>query len=350
MTFRSRRIIAAGAAMLVMGALGTACTSSSANSSGARGLTNVTIAQATASLLFAPIYVAQDHGLFRKNGLNVKVVIAGGASTALDAVVSNSAQFAACGLSDVLLLASKGKFVQAFASLVTANPDDIVVTKQFAASKKLTTASPLADKVRALSGATIGVVEAGTVPQQIVQWLLPQYGVSASAVKYVALHDPATALAAMQHNRVDGIAFPPPGPQSAISAGVAEMWIDSSNGEIKPGFWSGMVASSAYLRANKKTAVALARSLEEAEQYIGSDPTAAAKLIQKDFTGQSSAAYEAGWEAQEPVIAKTVAVNEGQFKSVISFLKGAGTTVPSDVTFSKVMTNAVAASVTGGRS
>lgn len=218
MTFRPRRIIAGVAAVLVMAGLGTACSSSSANSNAGQGLTNVTIAQATASLLFAPIYVAQDRRLFRKNGLNVKVVIAGGASTALDAVVSNSAQFAACGLSDVVLLASKGKFVQAFASLVTGNPDDIVVTKQFAASKKLTTASPLAAKVHALSGATIGVVEAGTVPQQIVQWLLPQYGVNSSAVKFVALHDPATALAAMQHNRVDGIAFPPPGPQSAISA------------------------------------------------------------------------------------------------------------------------------------
>lgn len=109
-----------------------------------------------------------------------------------------------------------------------------------------------------------------------------------------------------------------------------------------------MVASPAYLRANKKTALELTRSLEEAEQYISSDPAAAAKLIEKDFPGQSNAAYQAGWAAQEPVIAKTVAVSAGQFNSVISFLKGAGTSVPSDVTFSKVMTNAVAASVAGG--
>jgi len=57
-------------------------------------LQKVTIAQAADVFLYLPLYIAQDQGFFRAQGLNVTIVTAGGDAQAFAAVVSGNAQFA----------------------------------------------------------------------------------------------------------------------------------------------------------------------------------------------------------------------------------------------------------------
>jgi sulfonate transport system substrate-binding protein len=338
----------ASAVGLVAGCGGDPSEQSASAGDGATGATKVTLTQATDTLLWAPIYVAQEKGFFKQNGLNVKVVITGGASQAISAVLSGSADVAGGGLSDDLQLASSGKTLQAFATFVDGNPDDIVVTKDFAKKTGLTTASPLADKVKALKGATIGISSAGSLTEQIMDWLLPQYGLNPDKdIKLVPLHDPSTALTALQHDRVDGIVFPPPGPQAAVVAGSAEMWINTSAGEIKPGYWTGLLAQNAYVKSHPEVIDAMAKSVAQASQYIADHNAEAAQLIKHNFKSASDSAYEAAWKAQSLVFAKSIQVSRPQFDSVVSFLKGAGISVPPTVTFDKIATNDAATKVTG---
>ena len=56
--------------------------------------TRVTLAQAAKTLLYLPLYVAQDQGFFNQEGLEVEITTSGGDSQAFAALASNQAHFA----------------------------------------------------------------------------------------------------------------------------------------------------------------------------------------------------------------------------------------------------------------
>jgi NitT/TauT family transport system substrate-binding protein len=306
-------------------------------------LTKITLAQPTATLLWAPLYVAEARGLFEKNGLDVNVVVTGGSPTAISAVLAGSAQIAGGGLSDNIAAAAQGKPLITFATIVNKNPDDIVVSKDFAASRHLTTSSPLASKVKALEGATIGITSAGSLPQQFVDWLLPQYGLDPSKdVTFVPLHDPSTAVATMDHGRVDAIVFPPPAPQVSILDGAAEMWVNTAKGEVKPGYQVGLMTSASYLKSHPGIVRAVARAIAQAQQYIFANRHAAGGVIEKFFSDEPPKAYAAAWANQIQALAPRIDVTKSNFADVVSFLQTGGGKMPSNLTYPMVATNVVA--------
>src|SRR6202790_2306126 len=78
----------------------------------------VIVSQAFQSMLYLPLYVAIDNGLFEKEGLDVTKETAGAPSAALSAVISSSAQFSLHGPEWTAIAASKGAPVQVIANVV----------------------------------------------------------------------------------------------------------------------------------------------------------------------------------------------------------------------------------------
>ncbi len=76
------------------------------------------ISQAFQSLLYLPLYIALDEGLFTKEGLDVTKETAGAPPVALNAVISGSATFSLHGPEWVAIAASKGGQVQIIANVV----------------------------------------------------------------------------------------------------------------------------------------------------------------------------------------------------------------------------------------
>ena len=66
------------------------------------GLTNITIAEVTHSLFYAPQYVAINKGYFKDEGLNIKVITTPGADKTMAALLSKEAQIALMGKSPEL--------------------------------------------------------------------------------------------------------------------------------------------------------------------------------------------------------------------------------------------------------
>ena len=77
-----------------------------------------TVSQAFQSLLYLPLYVALDEGLFAKEGLDVTKETAGAPPVALNAVISGSAQFSLHGPEWTAIAASKGGELQIVANCV----------------------------------------------------------------------------------------------------------------------------------------------------------------------------------------------------------------------------------------
>lgn len=93
--------------------------------------TKVTISQAFQSMLYLPLYVALDEGMFTKRGLEVTKETAGSPSAALSAVLSGSAQFSLHGPEWAAIAASKGAPVHAVANVVNGAAVWIATTPDF---------------------------------------------------------------------------------------------------------------------------------------------------------------------------------------------------------------------------
>jgi NitT/TauT family transport system substrate-binding protein len=91
----------------------------------------VTISQAFQSLLYLPLYVGIDNGLFAKQGLDVVKETAGAPSSALAAVISGSAQFSLHGPEWPAIAASKGAPVQIVANCVNGAAVWIATTPDY---------------------------------------------------------------------------------------------------------------------------------------------------------------------------------------------------------------------------
>jgi NitT/TauT family transport system substrate-binding protein len=91
----------------------------------------VTISQAFQSLLYLPLYIGIDNGLFAKQGLDVTKETAGAPSAALAAVISGSAQFSLHGPEWPAIAASKGAPVQIVANCVNGAAVWIATTPDY---------------------------------------------------------------------------------------------------------------------------------------------------------------------------------------------------------------------------
>jgi NitT/TauT family transport system substrate-binding protein len=78
----------------------------------------VTLSQAFQSMLYLPLYVAIDEGLFAQQGLDLTKETAGAPTVALSAVISGSAQFSIHGPEWTAIAASKGAPVDIIANVV----------------------------------------------------------------------------------------------------------------------------------------------------------------------------------------------------------------------------------------
>ena len=93
--------------------------------------TKVTVSQAFQSMLYLPLYVGIDEGLFAKEGLDIDKETAGSASAALSAVLSKSADLSLHGPEWVAIAAAKGAPVHIVANVVNGAAVWIVATPDF---------------------------------------------------------------------------------------------------------------------------------------------------------------------------------------------------------------------------
>jgi NitT/TauT family transport system substrate-binding protein len=325
----ARRVLS-GCVALGLAAGLAACGSApaSSNSQTQKSLTNITLAQGTDSLLWAPLYIAQANGYFAANGVRVLTPVTG-STVAVTAVLSGSATAAATGMSDGLASAAAGKPVVDFASVDVRSTDDVVVSKAFAARANLGPHPTFSQRVSALKGATIGITGTGAETNQEIEWVFKKYGLPATAATYEPLSTPAAALAALEHNEVQAIIYPPPTPQSAIVAGAAVQWLQMGAAPLDDGFWLGLITSQSSLKQHRAALLGLSKAVQEGLKFIRTSPAQAKKIVRSFFSTETTQQFNEGWDASVPGYATSVAVTPQQLQSVESFIKAIGQPAPS---------------------
>jgi NitT/TauT family transport system substrate-binding protein len=264
---RLAALIVALAAIITAG-----CASGNAAEQGPAGgleKTSLTIA-AVPTASSAGLYVAQSRGLFRREGLNVKIVrISAGADVTPDLLN---------GSLDVVNGAYAG-FIQA---QVHGAGKFHILADGYAGAPHVAEVVVLPDSgistVKQLAGKTIAVNALGSIAQLLVSSALSAQGESPSSVHFVAMGFPAMPTALRRH-RIDAAYLPEPYLSQAEEQTGGEELLDINSGATQDFPINGFAATVQWCQKYPKTAAAVARALDEGQAMADSNRTMVQKAL-----------------------------------------------------------------------
>ncbi|HEY8691210.1 MAG TPA: ABC transporter substrate-binding protein [Chloroflexota bacterium] len=238
-----------------------------AAASAGAALQPLTIAYSSASLTEIPVFIAQQKGFFREEGLDVQVPYIRGSAELAAAVISNNVQIAYTVAEGVLGAAAEGGVQPVFMTMTDDHYAYNVVTKP-----EIKAAADLAGKVF-----SIGTGPATNPDFALTAWL-DAHGMKADAVKRVTGGDTATRAAALLSGKVDATLLDPPYDLPVIDKGfnlLAAVYDDVK----KPSAGAVLYSTRAYANAHHTQMVAVAKGLIKAVRFGKSNPAETKKLI-----------------------------------------------------------------------
>jgi sulfonate transport system substrate-binding protein len=189
------------------------------------------MAQTPAIMAFLSAYIAEDAGIWRDNGLDVKVINLPGVAT-VNAVIAGSADFALSGSDALTRAAARGQKLLALAAINNQSGQVTVLRKELAEKAHFDPNAPLAVRARVLKGTTIADGGAGSVADLFLKTIIRLGGLAPSDVTISSI-GAFELTAAFQRHAIDGMSFSMPYPLQAVHDGDAVIVADGTNHEPK---------------------------------------------------------------------------------------------------------------------
>jgi sulfonate transport system substrate-binding protein len=145
-------------------------------------------------MVYLPTTLAQELGFYRDEGLDVELQDFAGGSKSLQALVGGSADVVSGFYDHTIQMAAEGRALVAFVTMLRF-PGLVLVTSPQSAST--------VTKIEDLKGKIAGVTTAGSSSQMLLTYLLQRHAVPVDTVSITAIGSAATAIAAVEHGKVD---------------------------------------------------------------------------------------------------------------------------------------------------
>ncbi|WP_410586442.1 ABC transporter substrate-binding protein [Amycolatopsis sp. lyj-23] len=263
--------VAAATALSGCSALGS--DQSNASSNGGGGLEKAKIKVAILPTVdTGPLWLAQDGGYFKAEGLDVEAVMAASGQAALTKVVSGEVDIAISSYFPFFLAKSTGSAdIQLVADATSVSPKSVAIV---AAPN-----SPV-KTVNDLQGKRIAMTARNTASDLLAKSLMKDHGVEIDKVNWVQSAFPNTT-AALGSGQVDAALLPEPFLSQAAKTIGAIPVIDVNTGATQDFPLSGYGAITKWVQANPKTLAAFQRALQKATSDTNSDRSKIEPLLVK---------------------------------------------------------------------
>ena len=197
----------------------------------AQSLQKIQVTVPTPALSFYPLYYGQEKGIFAKEGMEVEVISTNGDGPDVDAVLSGSVPFAISTPNRLFTAFEQGRALKAVALTVNRMSIECAMNKQVADKLGITEATPLADKIKAMKGLTVG----GTRPGAFTYLLLETYARRAGLVpqqdlKIIGVGGVNSMLPAVENNQISIGCTGSPFIELAVKRGKAIRFTQNSQG------------------------------------------------------------------------------------------------------------------------
>jgi ABC-type nitrate/sulfonate/bicarbonate transport system substrate-binding protein len=290
----------------------------------------VRIGMGAPTLSFLPIWSARALDTFKAEGLTATVAaLPGGDASALAALDAGDIDLAAVGPEAVLRADAKGQPFQIVYTLMSKVTLQLVVTPSFLEKAGVKPSDPLAKRLAALKGATVGVTALAGAQEFAARWLAAKGGLDPkNDVKVAQVGSPVAIQAAMESKRIDAFVLSPPEGFLSEKAGTGTILV--SLGEDFP-----LLAHQPYLilaaktPVNDKTAdliVKTAKAMQMASKAALDKPDDTAAAIQKQFFAKAQPeAIAAALKAMSSGVAGAGKLDVQGMQNALTFAKEVGT-------------------------
>jgi sulfonate transport system substrate-binding protein len=291
-------------------------------------------------LIYLPTTLARELGFYREEGIDVELEDFAGGAKALQALVGGSADVVSGFYDHTIQMAADGREFVAFVSMLRF-PGMVIATSP----QRADTVVRVAD----LRGRVVGVTSAGSSSQMLLTYLLQRHGVPADAVSVTSIGTAATAVAAMEHGKVDaGVMADPsftmvarrnPGVRVLADLRTPEGVKEAFGTDIYPG--SVLYSSAAWVHANRDTAARLARAIVRTLRWMQThSPEEIAAKTPTAFRGDDQALYVEALKASMPMYSPDGAMSAEGAEVVRQLLAGSLDKVRTGtIDLSKTFTN-----------
>ena len=230
------------------------------------------------SILFAPVYIAQDAGYFKDAGIDVELSQLAGPA-ALNALIGGSADLATIAGLIQLRAAQRGQKTMAIAGLQENATTEIVLSA--ATAERLASAKTPTERARALKGLTLAVDAANGLPHAYLRFVARQAGIDADRDIRLVFISPPGMDAALQKKEVDGFVFSSPFTLEAARRG-AHLWISGPGGDfpaLNPTTYNVLVARDGFCKSAAATCRNMVAALDRSLALIAAEPQKALALL-----------------------------------------------------------------------
>jgi ABC-type nitrate/sulfonate/bicarbonate transport system substrate-binding protein len=280
------------------------------------------------NLGFLSRFVADDEGLWKKQGLDVTVqVIAGVGST--NAVIAGSINFGYASAATITRAKARGQNLVALATQSQESGETIVIRKSIADAAHFDPNAPLKERGKILQGHSFAIGGAGAIPDVVLKVVAITAGVPPASVTTAPM-SPDAQLAAFDRGAVDGFVSGPPFTQIATVAGTAVIVSDTTKREpidFSP-ISSGLVLARAdFCPAHKSICVKFMRGVVDALTFIKTHKTETLAIMKKHFSSFDdkvlAAAYadEIAIQPEKPITTPQELENGDRINVAAGFLK-----------------------------
>ena len=205
-----------------------------------------------------PIWLAEDKGLFKQQGLNVQVTYVQGSVTAIPAMSSGELQ---------IIEATPAASIQA----QLKGQDTVALATHIPYADYRLMAVPEVKTVNDLKGKTVGQTKAGTVDDVVIKYVLTKLGLTPGKdVSMAYLGTQPAILAALSKKLIQGTALSPPNDVAAEKAGAHEVVNILKEHFAYP--VDGIIATRKFVREHPDETVAYLKAYVQAIRYIKANP------------------------------------------------------------------------------
>ena len=211
------------------------------------------------------MHIAQQEGLFKKNGLDVELIHIPSSSRGIQAILANEIQFSFVDGNNEVQANLKG----ANLALVAGATNRMVFSLM---------SRPDIKRITDLRGKKIGITRIGSSTHTAALFALSSAGLRTSDYQILPLMEVPNIFTALSAGQIDAGVVSPPTNTRARKAGFNELMNLAKDG---PEYVSVAVGTSrAYIKANEDTVRRVVRAYAEGVQIFKTNKAAALKMVQ----------------------------------------------------------------------
>ena len=290
-----------------------------------------------------PVYIAQSKGFFTEEKLDLDITSTSGGGPDIRALIAGDVEFSFTTGDNVILAQQEGKRLLMVMSGLNKVFINWAMHKDAAKTKGVTDATPLAEKIKALKGLTVGVTNPGALTAHLAAFVIRKAGYNPQQdAQIIPIGAGPTWLAALENRKVDVALTAPPVPETAISRGFAIMFINNARGEdpsIPEFLMENLVARPETVTKEPDLVRRMVRALTKANQWaLKSSPEQVADALKPFMRQTPPDLLLTGVKSVLPALSSDGRITERSMQVTQDILEQAGI-LKKRVTYNDVVSN-----------